>query len=207
MVSEIPLDTGNTVDVRKRLDEKVMDIMREKGYAETTFWSNIKLLIMATACGVALFAQFNPWEFPDNRLVLGACCFIYAAMSGLLQLVVSVVDKDFIMFCQTKKDSKAQQKAKTVTGVGVRSDLETYDHNYKLIIETLHAKDESSKQKTPLVRVELAADKTSIGNYFDKNGYFYEEIFEEEVTKLIAQFEAKFEKPGKKQAAETKKAK
>ena len=189
MVSALPVNTGNTVDVRRLLDEKVFDVIEESGYKENTFWGNVKLVIMALACGIAVFAQFNPWEFPDNRWVLGLCCLAYAALSILLQVIMTLVDQDFVIFCHTKADSN-EQSAKAV-GVGVRADLPNFDHNYHLIIETLHKKD-AAKDQAPFARVEMAPEKTSIGNYFDTNGYFYDEQFAEEVRKLLREFEAKF---------------
>ena len=41
--------------------------------------------------------------------------------------------------------------------------------------------------------MELAPEKTSIGNYFDTNGYFYDDEFADEVQKLLDEFESKFE--------------
>jgi hypothetical protein len=234
MVSALPINTGNTVDVRRLMDERVFDVLEECGYRENTFWGNVKMVIMALACGVALFAQFNPWEFPENRWVLGACCACYAALSVVLQYVVTTVDQDYIMFCHPKdddlaaaKEGKQDDKASgdsasasggkarssgsdgagaaqraVCTGVGVRADMQPFDHHYRLVIESLHAgkgsgsssnnNNNNSRDGEPFARVELPADKTSIGKYFDTNGYFYEEDFEKEVRQLLAEFEAKF---------------
>jgi hypothetical protein len=200
MVSALPINTGNTVDVRRLLDEKIFDVIEESGYKENTFWGNVKLVIMALACGIAVFAQFNPWEFPDNRWVLGLCCLAYAALSVLLQVIMTVVDQDFVIFCHTKEE----QSAKAI-GVGVRADLANFDHNYHLIIETLHRKD-GPKDQAPFARIELAPEKMSIGNYFDTNGYFYDDDFAQEVKKLLREFEAKFvETKALTATAETKK--
>ena len=122
-------------------------------------------------------------------------------MAVVLQLLFTFVDDDYIRFCHTKTD--AADQAAVAKGVGVRADLPTFDHNYTLVIETLHAKSDDPKAPSsanPYVRVELPNDKKSIGNYFDENGYFYEEEFAEEVKKLLKKFEAKVaEKKAKKE--------
>lgn len=85
-----------------------------------------------------------------------------------------------------------------------------FDHHYTLIIETLHENDSAKKgliiengEIQPAVRVELAADKTSIGNFFDTDGYFYEEDFEDTVKEMLSEFETKCSE----KASETKKTK
>ena len=165
MVSALPINPGNTVEVRRLLDNAVFEVFEEAGYHESTFWGNIKLVMMAVACGVAVFAQFNPYEFPDNRWVLGLCCATYLGLSVLLQVIVWVVDKDFVMFYRTK-DAKQAAAAK---GIGVRADLPAFEHHYTLIIETLHDKNDDSAAKkdndgndVPFVRVEMSSKKTSI---------------------------------------------
>lgn len=192
MVSALPINTGNTVDVRRLLDETLFDVIKECGYEENTYWGNIKLVIMAAACAIAAFAQFNPWEFPDNRWVLGACCVAYATLSIVLQVIVSFVDQDYVLFCHPKTGSQIQ--AEKIKGVGIRANLESFDHHYTLSVQTLHDKsDTTGTQDKPLVECKLSSEKTSIGNYFDTNGYFYEEEFAEEVKKLLKDFESKIE--------------
>ena len=51
---------------------------------------------MTLASVAALIAQFAPVPFPANRLLLGACVAVYFALSGVLQYIVTFLDKDVL---------------------------------------------------------------------------------------------------------------
>ena len=59
-------------------------------------WANAKMSIMALASVSALVAQFYPLTFPDNIWLLGVCVVIYFFLSGVLQYMVTFLDKDSI---------------------------------------------------------------------------------------------------------------
>lgn len=42
-------------------------------FQEDMTWSNARLGLMTAACAIALFGQFNPYPFPDNRWLLAGC--------------------------------------------------------------------------------------------------------------------------------------
>lgn len=69
MVSNLAVNTGNTVDVRRILDERVFDVMEECGYLEKTSYGNYKLVIMGLACATALvrpsYSQHNTHMYPE----------------------------------------------------------------------------------------------------------------------------------------------
>ena len=87
--SRLPIDVGNSIELRRILDEATIRVslcsaattndshsyagpscvsrlqaVDDLGYEEDHTMGNIKLAIMTFACAVALFAQFNPYEFP-----------------------------------------------------------------------------------------------------------------------------------------------
>jgi hypothetical protein len=45
-----------------------MQALVESGFAESTFWSNVKLALMTLASAVCLLAEFYPLPFPKNRV-------------------------------------------------------------------------------------------------------------------------------------------
>jgi len=63
---------------------------------EDLAWGNTKMYIMASASTSALVAQFYPLPFPDNIWLLGVCVAIYFFLSGVLQYMVTFLDKDVI---------------------------------------------------------------------------------------------------------------
>ena len=66
---------------------------------------NVKLVIMTIACAVAIAAEVYPSEFPANRTQLMGCVISYFALSVVLQLVITFVDKDYIMYMRYPKSS------------------------------------------------------------------------------------------------------
>ncbi len=67
------------------------------GFVEDQYWSNVKILLMCTASAVALWAQFNPYTFPDNRLLLVLCCSTFFIIQFLLYLIQVFVDADYVV--------------------------------------------------------------------------------------------------------------
>lgn len=63
-------------------------------FREDASWGNAKMVLMTTASISALVAQFYPLTFPDNRVLLGVCVVIYFALSGVLQFMVTFLDRD-----------------------------------------------------------------------------------------------------------------
>ena len=93
--------------LKRQLDETAARTVVECGYPEEYFWADVKLAIMFAACVVAVVAQFFPGEFPKNYHVLLVCVYCYVALSVLLQVVFSVVDRDFIIFTRHRPSDAA----------------------------------------------------------------------------------------------------
>ena len=91
--------------LKRQLDETAARTVVECGYPEEYFWADVKLVLMFAACVVAVVAQFFPGEFPKNYHVLLVCVYLYMALSVLLQVVFSVVDRDFIIFTKHREPS------------------------------------------------------------------------------------------------------
>ena len=186
----LQVDLGDMVKVKQVLDEAVAGVVLES-LDEDYYWDNIKLVIMALACTFAMVAQFAPVPFPDSRPLLGVCGCSYFLLSGVLQLIATFVDRDAILLTQPLHQGKPNGSNAEVSttknetlkkhGVRVRSNMPRFSEWYTVILEF---KMEGDQEKIPHV------EKTwSVGQFFDKEGFFDEIGLMEEVEKLYARLE------------------
>jgi len=189
----LQVDLGDMVKLKQVLDEAVASVILEK-LDEDYRWDNFKLSIMALACFFAMVAQFAPVPFPDSRPLLGVCGCAYFALSGVLQLIATFIDQDSILLTKPfdpdspSGDGKDGSNKKSTTknellkkyGVRVRSNLPRFSEWYSVILEFKMDGD----MKTPYTE-----QKWSVGQFFDKEGYFDEFGLMKEVEDLYDRFE------------------
>jgi len=212
----LQVDVGDMIKVKQILDETVAATILEQIDEDYQF-DNFKLLMMAIACIFAMIAQFAPLPFPDSRIIIGFCCASYFALSGILQLITTLIDQDCILLTQSlPKDGKNDNgdgginedtgkrifrknpkdiKSKELfqNGVRVRSQFPRFSEWYTVILEFEKLTD------TPRVQ-----QRWSVGKFFDKEGMFDEIGLQLEVEKLYRRLEdADYEK--EKSVAEKKK--
>ena len=199
----LQLDLGDVIKMKQVLDESVAGALLEnQQLPEDYVWDNWKLGIMFAACCFAMMAQFAPIPFPDSRPVLGVCGSLYFVLSGVLQLMASLVDRDTILWTRPvvapdKKQSKQQQQQQSSDqdtpkkfknkllfqyGLKVRSDLPRFSEFYTVTIEFQLPKGDN--QPPPAVQ-----QTWSVGQFFDKEGYFDEVGLTMEVDKLFERFD------------------
>lgn len=181
----LQVDLGDMIKMKQVLDEAVAGAVLEH-VEEDYHWDNMKLLVMAAACAFAMVAQFAPIPFPESRPVLGACGALYFVLSGLLQVITIFVDRDTILLtkCDVKSDNPNLQKY----GIRVRSNLPRFSEFYEAILEfnvPQQKKDGKPKAEHP----PMVVQKWSVGQFFDKEGYFDEVGVIEEVDKLFKRLE------------------
>lgn len=179
----LQVDLGDMVKIKQVLDETVASAILEN-IAEDYGWDNFKLGIMALSCVFAMIAQFAPIPFPESRPVLGVCGALYFALSGILQFVTTFIDKDCILWTKPA-DISASTKNKDMHlyGLRIRSNLPRFSEWYEVILEFQKPKQASA---SPMVK-----HTWSIGQFFDKEGYFDEIGLSQEIDKLFKRFEAK----------------
>lgn len=184
----LQLDLGDMVKMKQVLDESVAGALLEnQQLPEDYVWDNWKLGIMFAACCFAMMAQFVPIPFPESRPVLGVCGSLYFVLSGVLQLMATFVDRDAILWTrpvddETMKDKKFKNKDLTKYGLKVRSDLPRFSEWYTVTVEFQTPK--GSMQSPRFVE-----RKWSVGQFFDKEGYFDEVGLTMEVDKLFERFD------------------
>jgi signal peptidase complex subunit 2 len=171
----LQVDLGDMVKVKQVLDEAVSaSLLDNSKLPEDVHWDTMKLIIMATACVFAMVAQFAPISFPESRPLLGVCGSCYFLLSGLLQFMTTYIDQDVILW--TLKQEKSSNPLLQTHGVRVRSNLPRFSEYYSVVLELKDCPQQKQVEQT-----------WSIGQFFDKEGYFDEVGLNEEVDKLYAQ--------------------
>lgn len=193
----LQVDVGDVIKVKQILDEAVaetlvsedLSVHGEKAKLEEDYrHENIKLFLMALACVFAAVAQFGlTSDFPNNRLWLGVCCASYFCLSGVLQLIMTFIDKDCIMMTKPVTDphmvklvKSSGNKEMDKYGIRVRTQFPRFSEFYTVILEF------QGKEPTS----EFVKGTWSVGQFFDVDGYFDEEGLMEEIEKLYRRFEA-----------------
>lgn len=157
---------------------------------------------MLASCIFASIAQFAPLPFPESRPILGICGALYFVLSGVLQLVTTYIDKDAIFLTMpleasgeegsgmksTSSSSSHKNDLLTQFGVRVRTNFPRFSEFYTVILEIV-VLDEQTKREVPPDKLPTASQTYSVGNFFDKEGYFYEIGIMEEVKTLFGRLE------------------
>jgi signal peptidase complex subunit 2 len=182
----LQVDLGDMVKLKQVLDESVAAAVLEL-QPEDYRWDNFKLIIMFTACLFACLAQFAPLPFPESRPVLGVCGTAYFVLSGVLQLITTFIDKDSILLTlPLPADDDASAKVKNqdmmATGLRVRSSLPRFSEWYTVTIEFQLPEQEAAARQVH--------QRWSVGQFFDKEGYFDETGFMLSATELYHRFAA-----------------
>lgn len=197
-VELLQVDVGDIMKVKQILDETVAETMVSEDLSahgqavqlkESHGQGNLKLFLMALACAFAAVAQFalKGAELSSaHRIWLGVCCVSYFAISGILQLLMTFVDKDCIMTILPLTDPHAIKlvvrqggnKYLDKHGMRVRSQFPRFSEFYTVILEF---------QGGPPHHVQQT---WSVGQFFDVEGYFDEEGVMLEIESLYRRFEA-----------------
>lgn len=202
-VELLQVDVGDVIKLKQVLDETVAAALLDPdgpALAEDQRSDNIKLVIMLLACSFAFVAQFAPLPFPESRPVLGLCCTAYFILSGILQLVTTFYDRDSIMATNPVEKAKYPAKNSDVEkcGIRVRTQLPRFSEYYTVILEYQRYDGGKGKGGAAAATPGPYVSKTwSVGNFFDVDGFFAEDLLMDEVEKVYDTFcQGKFGKPG-----------
>jgi signal peptidase complex subunit 2 len=196
VVELLQVDVGDMVKLKQVLDESVAEAILEY-FPEDTAWDNRKLWIMFLACVFAMVAQFAPIPFPESRPVLGVCGAMYFCLSGVLQLITTFVDKDAILW--TTKLPASTESTNNHThkynqnpefykhGLVVRSSFPRFSEFYTITIELQPEEESETNKKNHKTNPvpNMVTQTWSIGQFFDKEGYFDEMGLNMEIEKLL----------------------
>jgi len=181
ILEEIPaphtIETGDSVKVKQVLDDATVEGIKGAGYNINYKWENFKLFLMFISCVFAMLAQFYPIPFPKSRPLLGSCCAMYFILSGILQFIVSFIDKDTILFTYPKNDTNNNLPLQ------IRTSFPRFQEYFTLIIQF--------KDGKKLNKNEMTTAKMYVGRYFTVKGEFDEEAYIEDVKSVVKRFEEK----------------
>jgi signal peptidase complex subunit 2 len=206
-VELLQVDTGDMVKVKQVLDEGVAAALLEY-LPEHVMWDNLKLFLMFIACSFAMTAQFAPLPFPDSRFILGFCGAAYFLISMLLQAIQSLIDQDAILWtrpmdenwwrgtnnCLNSNGDPQVRKFTNVDlkqyGLFVRSSFPRYSEFFTITIQFyIKKKDKDNRDSTQDSPPSAVSKTWSVGQFFDKEGYFDEVGLGMEVDTLFDKFD------------------
>ena len=178
----LQVDLGDMVKMKQVLDEAVVLAVNQHVEEEYS-WDNRKLMIMFAACVSACVAQFVPIPFPESRPILGLCGAIYFLLSGVLQFITTFMDKDAILLTKPVVDAPKTNTDMKKYGLRIRSQLPRFSEWYTVIVQFQRSNDTSA--------VSPYVEQTwSVGQFFDKEGYFDEVGLTQRVDQLLERFKA-----------------
>lgn len=164
------IETGDSIKVKQVLDETTVEVVRaighKHGFDMSFGWDNLKLVIMMASCIFAMVAQFYPLPFPESRPLLGVCCVGYFALSGVLQFMITFVDKDTIM---TTTGSKELQ---------IDTTFARFQEYFTLAVIPLPS-------NLGVADPKATRAKMYVGRYFTEDGDYDEVGFAREVEKVM----------------------
>ncbi|CAK9112799.1 unnamed protein product [Durusdinium trenchii] len=168
-------------DLLKAASEFFNDALPRMGFQEDHFWTNIRIILCMICCSFGCYAQFV-LKFPKDRIYIGVCVAGYFLFSGLVAFIDMFVIKTSVICIKVS----GQTVFVDVTMLPFSQDMEIGLRN----------------RIGPKRKAEVSY-KTSVGHYFDSDGYLGQEEILAEFMKLVK----KFEKEHSKEATEKKKEK
>jgi hypothetical protein len=126
------------------------------------------MAIMVVSSVSALVAQFYPLTFPANRILLGVCVAVYFFLSGVLQVMVTFLDRDVVY---RSVPAAADEPAAGDRAV-LRTTLPRGSADFSLIVELPQG-------------TEVAKMTKSVGQYFTSTGSLVPERLKKDVDALV----------------------
>ena len=164
----VKVNISDSKAIRHALDDKLQVLMVESGYVADNWMSNWKIALGLAAISVAILCHVVPVPFPENRIIVGSCCVFYAIFSGIMQLLISYVEKEIVFLSQA--DAKGRR-------VRVRTHMPNFSAEYKVIVDIIapipstfsgHIAAYTSKST-----ISTGQHTASIGQFFDDRGVLY----------------------------------
>jgi len=171
-MAEIKVNKFDVSALKQVLDDAVVKyITEERNYEEDHSLSNIKLLLGAFGCVVAVVAHFYPTSFPENRHILLICAIGYFISSGILQYIASYLQQDVILFAKPVSVGKPLE---------ISSHMHKYDPSYTLTMKY--------KEGKPCVSFTK-----KVTDWFNVDGVLVSDVFTRQVAQTLGQLASKIE--------------
>lgn len=164
MADIITVDKWDAGQVKNVLDETAKQvILQHFKYQESNLLVDIRLFLCALPVAAAFFALIYDFlhPFPESAGVLKICVASYFILIFILTLYSTFVESNTILI--------AYKKGKNKLSIKLLSKMKRFDDRYTLILEGPKGNQSWTK---------------SVGNYFDVNGVFVQDRFEQDVVRL-----------------------
>jgi len=171
MAEEAKVNKYDVSALKQSLDDAVIKYVTDTlEYQEDHFLSNIKLVLGALGCVLAVVAHFYPTPFPANKNILIPCAACYFISSGILQYI-AYLQQDVILFTKPAKARKALE---------ISSRMNKFDPKYTLTIKYKGGKSHAAFTKP-------------VTEWFTAEGELVDFVFSKQVKLALSQLEAKKE--------------
>ena len=137
---------------------------------------------MFLASAIALWAQFNPYSFPDNKMMIACCCFVFFTLQGFLYILDTYIIANHVVMQALPDGNNSKWPSDFHNGVKVATTLKRYDDNYTITMTTLSSSSISE------------SINCSVGKYFDSDGWLVDKNLRSDMQKLVTTLVSKCEK-------------
>eukprot|EP00931_Biecheleriopsis_adriatica_P046876 TRINITY_DN2696_c0_g1_i3.p1 TRINITY_DN2696_c0_g1~~TRINITY_DN2696_c0_g1_i3.p1 ORF type:complete len:219 (-),score=46.36 TRINITY_DN2696_c0_g1_i3:224-787(-) len=155
-------DLYSKTDILKYMGEFFNDALPRMGLQEDHFWTNIRIILTMGCCGMGLYAQFG-LNYKKDRYYMMATLAGYYIFTGLVALIDYFAIKKSVICIKVADESAfldvIMESFSSEVTIALRSKARTVSH------------------------------KTSVGNYFDKEGYLCQEELHADFVALVKRFE------------------
>lgn len=162
----ITIDKWDAGQVKNVLDETAKQvILQHFKYNESNFLVDVRLFLCFLPIAAAFFGMIYDYlnPFPQSAAVLKICVYSYIFFTIILTVYSVFVESNTILIALKKGKNKREIRIKLL------SKMKRFDDQYTLILE-------GPREKNSITR--------SVGRYFDVNGTFVQNKFEQDVVKL-----------------------
>jgi len=167
---EVKVNKFDNSALKQALDDALVKYLTDElGYQEDHTLSNIKLVLGAFGCILAVISHFYPIPFPANKTILLVCAICYFASSGILQYIASYLQQDIILITKPDKDHKPLE---------VHTSMHKYDPNYTVAIKYKGGQSHSTFTKP-------------VTEWFTTSGVLVNDVFYSQVKLTLAQLTTK----------------
>lgn len=156
--------------------------LHELGYSESQITTCLKIYVGIFTCGIALFAQLYPVEYPDSHDVMIAFIAGYFSLSAILHVFVIVFEKRSVLFPTQRVASRSCSKLNY--RISLESELTRSSETLKLVLRA-----HGGGGASGTLRVDTAL---VVCNYIYEDGSLAHSKFTALIHAMLMELEARF---------------
>ncbi len=151
--------------------------MESEGYEESTGASYAKIVFGTISVIAAVYSHFNPYTFPENRMLIIVCVAIYGVCASIMNAVQFIFEGSSFYngVLTAKKRLVKKDAARRVWLTSTISDKQG-SSTYRITLS------DGARQRS------LAEMSNGYENYLTENGTFLSHRFQADMKKALAKF-------------------